>query len=92
MGHFFIRAEMGKNAGRKQSEVDADYEKAAHLAAFRAGRGAPLKAPVTKLVLRSTSCLAAKQLLTVSTIQGRRSSNVLQCVEAGTPRRGVRDV
>jgi hypothetical protein len=34
MGHFFIRAEMGKNAGRKQSEVDADYEKAAHLAAL----------------------------------------------------------
>jgi hypothetical protein len=34
MGHFFIRAEMGKNAGRKQSEVDADYEKAAHLAAW----------------------------------------------------------
>ena len=24
--HFFLRAEMGKNAGRKQSEVDADYE------------------------------------------------------------------
>jgi hypothetical protein len=34
MGHYFIRAEMGKNAGRKQSEVDADYEKAAHLAAL----------------------------------------------------------
>jgi hypothetical protein len=34
MWHFFIRAEMGKNAGRKQSEVDADYEKAAHLASL----------------------------------------------------------
>jgi hypothetical protein len=34
--HFFIRAEMGVNAGRKQSEVDADYEKAAHLAALAA--------------------------------------------------------
>jgi hypothetical protein len=34
--HFFLRAEMGKNAGRKQSEVDADYEKAAHLAALAA--------------------------------------------------------
>ena len=32
--HFFIRAEMGKNAGRKQSEVDEDYGKAAHLAAL----------------------------------------------------------
>ena len=29
MRHFFVRAEIGKNAGRKQSEVDADYEKAA---------------------------------------------------------------
>ena len=28
--HFYIRTEMGKNAGRKQSEVHADYEKAAH--------------------------------------------------------------
>src|ERR1700735_5926311 len=36
MQHFFIRAEMGKTAGRKQSEVDADYEKAAHLAALAA--------------------------------------------------------
>jgi hypothetical protein len=34
MQHFFIRAEMGKTAGRKQSEVDADYEKAAHLASL----------------------------------------------------------
>jgi hypothetical protein len=34
MRHFFIRAEMGKNAGRDQSEVDADYKKAAHLAAL----------------------------------------------------------
>jgi hypothetical protein len=34
MRHFFIRAEMGMNAGRNQSEVDADYEKAAHLAAL----------------------------------------------------------
>jgi hypothetical protein len=34
MRHFHIRAEMGKNAGRKQSEVDADYEKAAHLASL----------------------------------------------------------
>jgi hypothetical protein len=34
--HFFIRAEMGKNAGRKQSEVDDDYRRAAHLAALAA--------------------------------------------------------
>jgi hypothetical protein len=34
MQHFFIRAEMGKNTSRSQSEVDADYEKAAHLAAL----------------------------------------------------------
>jgi hypothetical protein len=32
MQHFLIRAEMGKNAGRKKEEVDADFEKAAHLA------------------------------------------------------------
>jgi hypothetical protein len=36
MQHFYTRAEMGKNAGREQSEVDADYEKAAHLAASAA--------------------------------------------------------
>jgi DNA-binding response OmpR family regulator len=32
--HFFMRAEMGKNAGRKQSEIDEDYRQAAHLAAL----------------------------------------------------------
>jgi hypothetical protein len=32
MRHFFVRAEMGKNAGRSEAEVDADYEKAARLA------------------------------------------------------------
>jgi hypothetical protein len=36
MRHFFIRAEMGKNAGRKQSDVGADYEKAAVYAAMLA--------------------------------------------------------
>ena len=36
MRHFYIRAEMGKNGSRKQSEVDADYEKAAHLASLAA--------------------------------------------------------
>jgi hypothetical protein len=36
MRHFFMRAEMGVNAGRNQAEVDADYEKAAHLAALLA--------------------------------------------------------
>jgi hypothetical protein len=33
MRHFFIRAEIGKNAGRKQSDVDADDERAAVYAA-----------------------------------------------------------
>ena len=32
--HFFIRAEMGKNAGRKKEEVDKDYKQAAALAAL----------------------------------------------------------
>ncbi len=34
MRHFFIRAEMGKNAGRKKEEVDGDYKQAAVLAAL----------------------------------------------------------
>jgi hypothetical protein len=34
--HFYLRAEMGKNTGRSQAEVDADYEKAAHLASLAA--------------------------------------------------------
>ena len=34
MQHFFIRAEMGKNAGRKQAEVDEDYKQAAAVAAL----------------------------------------------------------
>jgi hypothetical protein len=34
--HFFIRAEMGVNAGRKQSEIDQDYKQAAALAALAA--------------------------------------------------------
>ena len=36
MQHFFLRAEMGKNAGRKKEEVDEDYKQAAHLAALAA--------------------------------------------------------
>ena len=32
--HFFIRAEMGKNAGRKKEEVDEDYKQAAALTAL----------------------------------------------------------
>ena len=34
MRHFFIRAEMGKNAGRKEEEIDEDYKQAAALAAL----------------------------------------------------------
>ena len=34
--HFFIRAELGKNAGRRAEEVDRDYNQAAHLAALAA--------------------------------------------------------
>ena len=34
--HFFIRAEMGKNAGRRAEEVDRDYKQAATLAALAA--------------------------------------------------------
>jgi hypothetical protein len=31
MKHFFVRAEMGKNAGRRSEEVDEDYRQAAAL-------------------------------------------------------------
>ena len=34
--HFFIRAEMGKNAGRNTLQVDEDYKQAAALAALAA--------------------------------------------------------
>ena len=34
MRHFFIRAEMEKNAGRKEEEIDEDYKQAAALAAL----------------------------------------------------------
>ena len=34
MKHFFVRAEMGKNAGRRSEEVDKDYRQAAALAAL----------------------------------------------------------
>jgi len=34
--HFFVQAEMGKNAGRRKEEVDEDYKQAAHLAALAA--------------------------------------------------------
>jgi len=36
MRHFFIRAEMGKNADRKYEQVDEDYKHAAALAALAA--------------------------------------------------------
>jgi hypothetical protein len=36
MRHFFMRAEMGVNAGRKQAEVDEDYKQASALAAILA--------------------------------------------------------
>jgi hypothetical protein len=34
--HFFMRAERGVNAGRRQSEIDQDYKQAAALAALAA--------------------------------------------------------
>ena len=34
MRHFYIRAEMGSNMGRKKEEVDEDYKQAAALAAM----------------------------------------------------------
>ena len=34
MRHFYMRAEMGKNAGRKEALVDQDYKDAATLAAL----------------------------------------------------------
>jgi hypothetical protein len=34
MRHFYLRAEMGKNAGRKEALVDQDYKDAATLAAL----------------------------------------------------------
>jgi hypothetical protein len=36
MRHFCMRAEMGKNAGRKEALVDQDYKQAAALAALAA--------------------------------------------------------
>ena len=49
MRHFFIRAEMGKNAGRKKEEVDEDYRQAATLAAlvapYRHARLSAVKLP-----------------------------------------------
>ena len=36
MRHFYVRAEMGKNAGRKEALVDQDYKDAATLAALAA--------------------------------------------------------
>jgi hypothetical protein len=34
--HFYLRAVMGKNAGRDHSQIDTDYQRAAHLAALAA--------------------------------------------------------
>jgi hypothetical protein len=51
MRHFYIRAEMGNNTGRKKEEVDEDYKQAAALAAMVAPyRHARLSA---KLVIRT---------------------------------------
>jgi hypothetical protein len=34
--HFYLRAVMGKNGGRDDSQIDTDYQRAAHLAALAA--------------------------------------------------------
>jgi hypothetical protein len=34
--HFYLRAEMGKNAGRRTEEIDEDYKRASALAALAA--------------------------------------------------------
>ena len=44
MRHFYMRAEMGKNAGRKKEEVDEDYKQAAALAVVAPYRHARLSA------------------------------------------------
>ena len=54
MRHFFLRAEVGKDAGRERSEVDEDYKQAAALAALVAPyRHARLESPTMR---RSRNC------------------------------------
>jgi hypothetical protein len=82
MRHFYVRAEMGKNAGRNHAEVDADFEKAAHLAAMVAPyRHARLSA--VKLAGDPNSHLHFKDDATVEELRAEieRRLNILQ--EAG---------
>jgi hypothetical protein len=98
MGHFFIRAEMGKNAGRKQSEVDADYEKAAHLAALVAPyRHARLSA--MKLAGDPNSPARIKDSATAEELRAELMKHMMILIDGGLidlealplPNRGIAD-
>jgi hypothetical protein len=96
MRHFFLRAEMGKNAGRKKEEVDEDYKQAAALASLVAPyRHARLSAvnlagdpnnPVRFKDDATTDELRAEIMRRLGVLQ---EAGVLDLTALPTPTRGV---
>jgi hypothetical protein len=96
MRHFFLRAEMGKNAGRKKEEVDEDYKQAAALASLVAPyRHARLSAvnlagdpnnPVRFKDDATTDELRAEIMRRLGVLQ---EAGVLDLTALPTPKRGV---
>ena len=65
--HFFIRAEMGKNVGRKKEEVDEDYKQAAALTA--------LVAPYRHARLSAVKLTGDRTIRCISGMTRRRTSS-----------------
>jgi hypothetical protein len=80
--HFFIRAEMGKNAGRRQSEVDEDYSQAAHLAALVAPYRRPRLSAV-KLAGGSNNPVSAWNDATAEELKAEINRRLTVLQEAG---------
>ena len=80
--HFFIRAEMGKNAGRRAEEVDEDYKQAATLAALAAPyRHARLSA--MKLARDPNSPVRSKDNATADELRAEVMRRLMVLQEAG---------
>jgi hypothetical protein len=80
--HFYLRAEMGKNIRRNQSEVDADYEKAAHLAALAVPyRHARLSA--MKLAGDPNNSMRIKDDATVEEIRAELMKHMMILIDGG---------
>jgi hypothetical protein len=80
--HFYLRAVTGKNAGRDPTEIDADYQKAAHLAALALPYRHP-RLSAMKLVGNPSNPLSFKEDATADELSAEINRRLTALQKAG---------